>query len=341
MNIKQTIKMFGIVVMIIAAITVSAGCTSTQQAGNSSNESSVHTTPDLVRALYGKATVSGDTIVLTEGVRLENASLIVPLGVTLDLTKEALQLGNNVIFTVDGAVNAKAEGIIIDSTVENPATINGNGIIYLKSKGRLFGVWEGRKLVLDGVTLVGLKDNNESLMAVGNGGEFVMKSGKIMGNTLNGDIWGNGGGIIIIDGSTFTMQGGMISCNTTSGSNTGNAGGVRVSRGTFIMQGGTISGNTAISGTNGSSGGGVQVNQGVFIMEGGTIYGKVDSLPSGTDAGLANSARNASSLRVWETTAKWGTGGTYTKGGIPQTGGSNILPSEGNSDDTLIAIPAQ
>jgi hypothetical protein len=33
---------------------------------------------------------------------------------------------------------------------------------------------------------------------------------------------------------------------------------------------------------------------------------------------------------------KWGTGGTYTKGGVAQTGGSDI----GRTNDTLIAIPA-
>jgi hypothetical protein len=38
-------------------------------------------------------------------------------------------------------------------------------------------------------------------------------------------------------------------------------------------------------------------------------------------------------------TAKWGMGGTYTKGGVSQTGGSDILRSDRGTDDTLIAVP--
>jgi hypothetical protein len=76
-------------------------------------------------------------------------------------------------------------------------------------------------------------------------------------------------------------------------------------------------------------------------MEGGTIYGKASSLPAGTDASLANSAQNYASLEVYNATAKWGTGGTYTKGGVPQTGGGGIVHSDpndgGGTDDTLIA----
>jgi hypothetical protein len=71
-------------------------------------------------------------------------------------------------------------------------------------------------------------------------------------------------------------------------------------------------------------------------MEGGTIYGNVDSLPAGTDASLANSARQGVSLHVEDGTAKWGTGGMYTKSGASQPGGSDI----GTTDDTLIAMPA-
>jgi hypothetical protein len=109
------------------------------------------------------------------------------------------------------------------------------------------------------------------------------------------------------------------------------------------MSGGTISGNTSQNGT----GGGVAIqDEGVFVMEGGTIYGKADSLPSGTDASLANSApERTSSLKVWKGTAKWGSGGTYTTGGVPQSGGSDIvrpIPNHSSStDDTLIAVPAK
>jgi hypothetical protein len=81
-------------------------------------------------------------------------------------------------------------------------------------------------------------------------------------------------------------------------------------------------------------------------MEGGTIYGKAESLPAGTDASLANSASHNVTLRKWQAAVKWGMGGVYTKGGVPQTGGSDIVPLSpgsdvGSTDDTLIAIPAK
>jgi hypothetical protein len=291
-------------------------------------------------------------------VRLENAALTVPSGVTLDLTKETLQLGNGATLTVNGTVNAKAEGINIDSVAASPATIKGSGTISLKSKGRLLGIWEGKKLTLDGVTLVGLKDNDRPVVEMGNGGEFVMKSGAITGNTVNRGEGGSAGGVGVWDDGTFTMQGGTISGNSANGSRVSEGGGVKVNKGTFTMEGGEISGNTA-KGAEVASGGGVYVGGGsvftmkggeisgnsaigngkirgggvrlnaddaTFIMEGGTIYG---SFAEGGNANTA--AEDNAALSIW------GTGGTYTKGGVSQSGGSDI----GSTDDTLIAIPAK
>jgi hypothetical protein len=317
---------------------------------------------DLNAIEAGKAAVSGDTVMLTGGVRFENAALTVPSGVTLDLTKVTLQLGNGATLTVNGTVNAKAEGINIDSAAASPATINGSGTIQLKSKGRLLGIWEGKKLTLDGVTLVGLPDNDRSVVEMGNGGEFVLKSGTITGNTVNSE-GAAGAGVGVWENGTFTMQGGAITGNTANGSRGSEGGGVVVGSGTFMMEGGEISGNTAkgeqfasgggvfvggksvsvftmkggtISGNSAISngeikrGGGVRVGAegATFIMEGGTIYG------SSAEDGNANTAADNAALSVWGT-AKWGTGGTYTKGGVSQSGGSDI----GTTDDTLIAVP--
>ena len=66
-------------------------------------------------------------------------------------------------------------------------------------------------------------------------------------------------------------------------------------------------------------------------MKGGRIQGNTDS-----DGFTKNTGTNAALYAISSTTAKWGTGGTYTKGGVPQSGGSDI----GNLNDTLIAIPA-
>jgi hypothetical protein len=357
-----------------------------------------------------KATVSGDTVTLIGGVRIENAALTVPEGVTLNLTKETLQLGDNATFTVNGTVNVKAEGINIDSTAASPAAINGSGTISLKSKGRLLGIWEGRKLTLDGVTLVGMKDNDSSLVEIGEGGEFILKSGAITGNTRTSNedkgagggvgVWqgkftmeggtisgnnavrpgagvgggvsvggenatftmeggtisgnsasgkeGAGGGGVMIEESVFTMTGGEISGNSATGKVWSNGGGVKLAQGAaFTMTGGAISGNTATC-DNYSEGGGVMMEGGAtFTMEGGRIQGSTasDSFAANT---LVGSNPNGAALDVGNSTAKWGSGGTYTKGGLSQTGGGSIVDivvvddeAWGGTDDTLIAEPAQ
>jgi hypothetical protein len=79
-------------------------------------------------------------------------------------------------------------------------------------------------------------------------------------------------------------------------------------------------------------------------MEGGRIYGKSDRLPADVDPSLANSAMNNSALGVHESApptkwVRWGTGGTYTQGGVTQTGKDISVPG-GGTDETLIAEPA-
>jgi hypothetical protein len=400
--------------------------------------SAAPTDTDLVRALGGKATVNGDTVTLTEtvtltgDVRLEKA-LVVPEGITLDLTANGVRLflRDGAVLTVNGTVNARGHGNRVDGglCIDNgAATINGSGTINLSGKGSLLNIWGGngmRKLTLDGVTLVGLKDNNNRLVVLSEGGELVMKSGKITGNgdggvgvynksTLtmeDGEISANsanyGGGVSIHEGSTFTMTGGAISGNSalgaggvevgkesvftmkggaisdnsaTSNDYDGSGGGVNIGDGnsTFIMEGGTISGNRA-----GSNGGGVVVDShegggegqkftmsggaifgntarrygggvslggnsyrdnGTFIMEGGRIQGSTasDGFAANT-AGINGAALLAAGMVSAVT--KWGMGGTYTMGGVPQTGGSAIVQDSrgesGRTSDTLIAIPAR
>jgi hypothetical protein len=426
----------GIPVIVLVFVLVGfAGCGTTpqvslpaqagggQSGGGSGTENgrAAQLTADL-----GKA-VNGTTVRITDRVEIKTA-LTVPEGVTLDLTAEGaeLELRDGAVLTVNGTVNARGHGDHGKGWVEGSlrtgngaTTINGSGTINLKSKGRLLNIGSDqgtRHLTLDGVTLVGLPDNDQSLVGVNNGGELVLKSGAITGNTRTSDDWAVGGGIEVwrgtftmeggtISGNTakgsrgaegggvkigeeavFTMSGGTISDNTATAGDTANGGGVNVSQGgtftmsggaisgntstggrygggggvalggavieadaTFVMQGGIISANTATGGPGGSTGGGVKLGDGgVFIMEGGTIYGKADSLPAGTDAGLANSARGhymTLSMDDESKAAKWGTGGTYTKGGVSQSGGSDIdiryiPPANGvGTDETLIAMP--
>ncbi|MDR1286856.1 MAG: hypothetical protein LBK08_04530 [Treponema sp.] len=253
-------------------------------------------------------------------------------------------VGRDCLFTMEGGKitgnSARtAGGVKVDfpsvDPVENGGTfimkggaITGNSALGSSGGGvKVYGgaVGEGGTFIMEG----GAITNNSTDGYHGGGGvsltggaaTFIMKSGVISGNSASG-----GGGAEVHDGSAFTMQGGTISGNT----GTHGGGGVDVRGGdataTFTMEGGAISGNSA-----GSSGGGVSVYiGGTFTMKGGTIYGKTGS--------LANIASNNVALEVSQNAveAKWGTGGTYTKGGVGQTGGGDI----GDTDDTLIAIPA-
>ncbi|MDR1837255.1 MAG: hypothetical protein LBQ89_06305 [Treponema sp.] len=337
--------------------------------------------------------MSGNTVTLTRGTTIER-DLTVPAGVTLELTGDGgLWLLDNITLTVNGTVNAPSNRIGFDDSGARTITINGNGTINLTSKGSLIGVGENRKLTLDGVTLVGIADNDSPLVRTGERGELVLVSGAITGNSTNhsgagvfvdtrgtftmsgGAIFGNtttgnGGGVFVGEGSVFTMSGGAISDNNTISARDAGGGGVRVERGTFTMSGGAISGNTvntivgaggggvrigedstftmsggAIYGnsvqtsTGGSGAGGVFIsNRSTFIMEGGRIQGGTDS-----DGFTRNISRMGSdglqsaALEVSQSTARWGTGGTYTKGGVSQIGGGNIA----STNDTLIAIPVR
>jgi hypothetical protein len=387
MKLTNSIFRLGMMALVLLFMAVLAGCATTGGSGT-------HPTPDeraerLAADLggVGKAVVEGGTVRLTDTVKLAGVvdlttSLTVPAGVTLDLTADdaGLILKNGATLTVDGTVDTRGHGDHGDGWVvgglcidDGTAVINGSGVIRLRSKGHLLIMGNDNKwhFTLDGVTLVGLEDNDNSLVYVGDGGEFVMKSGAITGNTISGEsvsgggvfvydgtftmeggaITGNtisgesvsGGGVSVYDG-TFTMEGGEISGNTLDSGRYANGGGVHIAGGaTFTMEGGTISGNTAKA-PNGGNGGGIRISGGsIFTMKGGTIYGKSDKLPAGVDASLANSAKSSASLDVYRGTAMWGTGGTYQGGESPSAGG-NIVPIDPEShigtDDTLIATPA-
>jgi len=364
---------------LLALVTVMgfsmAGCASAQQTdspgsrpadGSSAAEASQITpAASLAAALNamnnGSAEVSGDTVTLSHGINAQK-DLTVPAGVTLDIAitgDGGLGLMDGVTLTVNGTVNAPPNKIFVSGNAHS-AAINGNGTIYLKSKGTLLIIGNGNKLTLDGVTLVGLPDNNNVLAGLYGGSEFVMKSGKITGNSNTN---GSGGGVQV-GGGTFTMEGGEISGNSAGNRlGGGGGGGVQVNGGgTFNMTDGTISGNIATAGNDGVSlGGGVLVvSGGIFNMEGGTISGNTAAAPSSYGGGVrvqdstftmkggtiygsnegnnSNNANRGAALYVHRdtpSTVKWGTGGTYTKGGVPQTGGGNI--GDGPTDDTLIA----
>jgi hypothetical protein len=294
----------------------------------------------------GKTAVDGATVTLTGEAELKSA-LTVPAGVTLDLTatEAALRLKNSAKLTVDGTVNATGYGDNCEGSrlrLDGGKTlINGSGTISLKSKGCLLNVRGKCRLTLDGVTLVGIADNDSPLLLVFDGGELLMKSGVITGNTSIAE-YANGGGVGVWSDGVFTMSGGVISGNTVVSGEYARGGGVVVQYAVFTMKGGTIAGNTTIAAdTSFGGGGGVCVDESTFTLQGGTIYGSDAAAKAG---GTANETKNSKGVSVSSGAAlsvvrgvitKWGTGGKYTKGGVPQTGGSAIA----TTDETLIAIP--
>jgi hypothetical protein len=283
---KKTI--YGSIVMALAFGLMLAGCdvdggsepdpAATQLAADINNR------PKSSEEDIGRAEVNGSTVTLKGGFIDLRTNLTVPAGITLDVTADGILGLHDVILTGNGTVNANSNHIQLEDTAAY-ATINGSGTIHLKGKGRLLEV-EGNKnvanrtLTLDGVTLVGVKDNDEPLVEVRSGGDersghFIMISGKITGNTHVYHDWAGGGGVRAYGGK-FTMQDGEISGNAASGERGGSGGGVSVENGaTFTMQGGTISGNNASGKEEGALGGGVNVGgeASIFTMNGGVISG--------------------------------------------------------------------
>jgi hypothetical protein len=296
---------------IVPLIMVLAGCASsgTTVAEAKGNSPGKNLDAAKLAADLNASKAEGGTVRLANWVEIKTG-LTVPEGVTLDLTADgaALELQDGAVLTVNGTVNATGHGDHGKGWVEGSlrigdgaAGINGSGTIYLKGKGLLFNIGGGRDrrrhLTLDGVTLVGLPDNDNSLIRINENGGLVLKGGAITGNTCVSDEWASSGGVETWRG-TFSMEGGTISGNSAQGKEGSGGGGVRVSEeSVFTMTGGEISGNTAgqgggvlidegstftmtdgiISGntaTGQNGGGGVMIREGsAFIMEGGTISG--------------------------------------------------------------------
>jgi hypothetical protein len=151
-----------------------------------------------------------------------------------------------------------------------------------------------------------------NLLRVGRSDTVAAKTLTLDGVTLAGVADNNGALVGVNDGGAFVMKSGKITRNTNTG-NTDTSDG-------FARRGGVFVGGEGAT----------------FTVEGGTIYGSADNLPTGVDPSLANTAsnNNTAALSADGGTAKWGNGGTYTKGGVSQNSDSDI----GSTDDTLIAV---
>jgi hypothetical protein len=275
---------------------------------------------DINAVEAGSAAVNGTLVKLAGDTFVAiPIALTVPAGVTLDVTADgaALGLGSQAVdntpvtLTVNGTVIARPGHVQLEDCQWGAATINGSGVICLHGNGRLLDVsgnWNAadRKIILDGVTLVGLKDNDQALVYVDKGGEVVMKSGVITGNgdwgvsiqeggTVNNPYDNNN--IVTFIGGTFTMEGGTISGNSGGGVNIHIAGGGY----TFTVEGGPVTvtndaakgtgtftmNSPAVAGASGNISGNTRAGQaGNVYNDGGTVNGTANPNPNSITNGL-------------------------------------------------------
>jgi hypothetical protein len=269
---------------------------------------------DLNAIEAGCATVNDATVKITSGTYvLIPSTLTVPEDVTLDVTADdaGLLLGSqdvgnsSVTLTVNGTI-ISGPGQVRMEDCQGDATINGSGTIRLNSKGRLLDV-SGNfntevKIILDGVTLVGLEGNNEALIYVDKGGELIMKNGVITGNGDWGVVIQEGGtmtnpydndNIVTFEGGIFTMEGGTIIGNSGGGVKICKVGGsytftvedgglvtvtndLTKGKGTFTMN------SPAVMGTSGNISG----NTDNVYNDGGTVNGTANPNPDNINSGM-------------------------------------------------------
>ena len=244
------------------------------------------TVPELISVGNGATVKVGTNVTCTGGVMVQNGgSLTLTQGGRIDgtgLSGIKNSSGGAVYieggtFTMEsgsavtgGNVSANGGAVCVDS---GTFTMNGGTISQGNAQLGGNGVFVHRgAFVMNGGEITdcgkGSQQGNGAVMIYkpagsASAGSFVMKSGKIHGNSAQ-----QGAGVCV-NGGTFEMSGGSINNNTTVDLIGSGGGGVSISTGgTFTMKGGSITGNT----TTGGTGGGVYVSSGcTFTMQGGSI----------------------------------------------------------------------
>jgi uncharacterized repeat protein (TIGR02543 family) len=145
-------------------------------------------------------------------------------------------------------------------------TLKGNTAsraISLSGQGSLFTVGADVELALEDIVLVGISNNNTSLVKVNASGMLALNSGgKVTGNTYGTSVKETGGAGIYVDGGTLEIAGGEISGNTLSGSFSGTTyngdirgGGVYAANGSNVLMTGGVIRNNTITNTHTEHGG--------------------------------------------------------------------------------------
>jgi hypothetical protein len=148
---------------------------------------------------------------------------------------------------------------------------------YTKTIRFLFEIANGELTLADGLTLIGVADNDKALCRAVFDGTIILRDGVLIKDNTNnaggdpdGEAYHGGGGIEARDGGKLFMYGGEITGNQARrGGGAGIFG--RIKKAAFVMEGGRIHDNAAT--LSAGWGGGVHVNfiNDTFTMNGGAI----------------------------------------------------------------------
>jgi len=319
---KNTIKIIGIISLMLVIGFTFFSCSSDGGGGSSSpTPTPTPTPPPLVLpsrpGLYAKlpgALGSNDTPVV------DFTGLMADTGFTLAIT----YINNHTTTTYTLLLDDDVTSVALSSalTVLNLnlyiAGLGANRTISFSNNGALFTVGGSQTLTLgSNITLQGRTGNTGPVVSVLTGGKLVMKSGSTITGNVNSA--SGGGGVKIAQNGTFVMEGGTISNNRSTDTSSGGGGGVYIDMGAFTMSGGTISGNAATGGTKG--GGGVYMTNGQFKMSGGASISNNTSTKDGGGVDMSSGTFTMSGGTISGNTANAAGGGVNATGTFNMSGG--------------------
>jgi hypothetical protein len=212
-------------------------------------------------------------------------------------------------------------------------TLNGNGKLYLTSRGNIVVIGARQTLIIDGANLVleGLREGQNGATQ-DNNDNIIYGRGNSTLELKNGTITGNSGGRAVYSGGTFNMSGGKITNNAS--------GGVGFYGSTFTLSGGEISGNSYTSWMGG--GAGVYIGEGaVFNMTGGKISGNTTNQDGGgvlmSQAGALNTFTMSGGEISGNSADGAGGGLFFLEGVFVKQGGGIFYGNDASSDKQNIS----
>jgi uncharacterized repeat protein (TIGR02543 family) len=230
--------------------------------------------------LDGNCSMAGVTSSSNANINTENA-VITLLGKGPGETEISLSANGSLFYITAG------ELILDDHITLSGLDTNNASLVYVDGASASLTMKAGAKISGNSAT------NGGGVFVVN--GDFTMEDGEISDNSA-----ANGGGVAV--GGSFIMKGGKITGNSVSSPSLGGGGVIVSNGGDFTMEGGEISGNFAIS-----LGGGVVINgsdSGGFSKTGGVIYGS-DALDNSLKNTVDSGDTNGHAVYYWASLPGW------------------------------------